>query len=423
MARYCWFFTFRRYPIYSAQAIHISETMVQCPRWRLSCTWRRASWSPRQASIVPEVSGEPVLTEIRYRAESEVVQGEDIHEYPYAYLVTAPRFLRYSFNPVSFWYLYNKHKELQAMILEVNNTFDERRMYFLKDSTLDDPDESWTLIDKPPSKFKNTWPKDFHVSPFNSRKGSYALTAQDPFSPHLSATGKVDNTITLISSKAHVKLIARIFSTQPAIDPSTLGCWARLAFIASWWWVGFVTFPRIVREAGKLFFRRKLHVWYRPEVLKDSIGRPATKDEMCVLLGALTPEPVANATPVSLNAPSSPSCAPSLNPLIQDIPSNTHVPSAPLQQKKPSHPNPQALSSHYRTRRSNSKSQPLSSTPASLATHISRNSYPMRSSKTTTKIERSIPLTLTSSCSSSKNPKEPKLASPGLLRLPRSPRP
>ncbi|KAL8721809.1 MAG: hypothetical protein Q9181_007631 [Wetmoreana brouardii] len=209
-------------------------------------------------------------------------QDEDIRDYPYAYLVTAPRFLGYSFNPVSFWYLYNEQKQLKGMILEVNNTFDERRMYFLKDSTPTPPSESGPSTGTSPYKFRNVWPKDFHVSPFNSRKGSYALNAHDPFFPHSSRTGMIDNTITLSSSKAHAKLVARVFSTQPSIDPATLGYWARLRFVAAWWWIGFVTFPRIVKEAGKLFFRRRLHVWYRPEVLKESIGRRATADEIIV---------------------------------------------------------------------------------------------------------------------------------------------
>ncbi|KAL8763058.1 MAG: hypothetical protein Q9184_001085, partial [Pyrenodesmia sp. 2 TL-2023] len=209
--------------------------------------------------------------------------AEYLQDYPYAYLVTAPRFLGYSFNPVSFWYLYNDCMDLQAMILEVNNTFDERRMYFLKDtSTPTDSDDNWTLVENPRSRFRQTWPKDFHVSPFNSRKGSYALSVQDPFAPLLGETVKIDNTITLNSSKAHAKLIARVFSTEPGIDPTTLSFWRKICFITSWWWVGFVTFPRIVKEAGKLFFRRKLHVWFRPEVLKDSIGRHATNDEIII---------------------------------------------------------------------------------------------------------------------------------------------
>ena len=187
------------------------------------------------------------------------------------------------------------------MVLEVNNTFDERRMYFLKDAEPEDgvfrdknrnlvpgeeshngsPDQNFP-IRKYPDRFASSWTKDFHVSPFNSRKGAYSLSAVDPFFPYLSSgagAALVNNVITLSSSKQHPKLIARVFSSSDSVDPYKLKGWGTFKFIAAWWWVGFVTFPRIVREAGKLFFRRKLHVWYRPEVLKDSIGRNDTEDE------------------------------------------------------------------------------------------------------------------------------------------------
>ena len=187
------------------------------------------------------------------------------------------------------------------MILEVNNTFDERRMYFLKDAAPEDrvfvdktgnlvpggeshngsPDQNFP-VEKSPGRFASSWIKDFHVSPFNSRKGAYSLSAVDPFFPYLTSgagTALVNNVITLSSSKQHPKLIARVLSSSDSIDPYKLKGWGTFKFIAAWWWVGFVTFPRIVREAGKLFFRRKLHVWYRPEVLKDSIGRRETEDE------------------------------------------------------------------------------------------------------------------------------------------------
>lgn len=228
-------------------------------------------------------------------------QNEKVEDYPDAYLITAPRFLGYSFNPVSFWYLYNGNKELKAMILEVNNTFDERRLYFLKDAEPEDGDSGVKNGDpvapnddqnssqcQTPSaeklfeRFAKSWPKDFHVSPFNSRKGAYSLSANDPFFPHLTSragTALVNNTITLSSSKQHPKLIARVFSSADSIDPYQIKNRDILKFVEAWWWVGFVTFPRIVREAGKLFFRRKLHVWFRPEVLKDSIGRNETDDE------------------------------------------------------------------------------------------------------------------------------------------------
>lgn len=185
------------------------------------------------------------------------------------------------------------------MILEVNNTSDERRIYFLKAPDLDftpkDINGTPGLVERedfkkttaivsdieiqPSTKFVSKWAKDFHVSPFNSRKGFYALSAHDPFYPYLSGKGSINNLVKLFSSKDHVKMVTRIFSTAESTDPSLLNLLGRLKFIASWWWVGLVTFPRIVHEAGKLFFRRKLHVWRRPEVLGGSIGRQATGDE------------------------------------------------------------------------------------------------------------------------------------------------
>lgn len=194
------------------------------------------------------------------------------------------------------------------MVLEVNNTFDERRMYFLKCTASDDPahneGNNQAFSSRPDSdRFVSSWPKDFHVSPFNSRQGSYSLTAKDPFSrpfpnsnlhpfltgdllfeadawkEHIINPPSLNNTITLSSSKQHAKLVARVYSTSPCVDPSILRKRDFYMFLLSWWWVGFVTIPRIVREAAKLFFRRRLHVWYRPEVLRDSIGRSETNDE------------------------------------------------------------------------------------------------------------------------------------------------
>lgn len=198
--------------------------------------------------------------------------------------MTAARFLGYHFNPASFWYLYAADMSLSGMIIEVNNTFDERRMYLL---TPNEPRPVGQLdgLQRPivvnghsspkPPLFKQQWPKDFHVSPFNSRKGSYSLLASDPL--HALAEGRtpIDCTITLKSSKGHGKIVARLVSDGPALDPSHMSFVQKAGFLLSWWWVGFVTFPRIVREAARLWFQRQLHVWYRPEPLKESLGRSA----------------------------------------------------------------------------------------------------------------------------------------------------
>ncbi|KAH6697586.1 hypothetical protein F5X68DRAFT_257723 [Plectosphaerella plurivora] len=201
-------------------------------------------------------------------------QGRDPSAYPHAYLVTAASFLGYNFNPVSFWYLYSAAKELTAMILEVNNTFGERRMYLLEAEK--SPDSATTGEQQ---RFTHAWPKDFHVSPFNSRFGSYSLVIRDILAASSKGSTALDGTITLKSSKDHAKIVARLFATGSSVDPAAMGSLQRARFLLAWWWVGFVTFPRIVKEAGKLFFQRKLHVWFRPEPLQTTIAREATAAE------------------------------------------------------------------------------------------------------------------------------------------------
>ncbi|KAL2167598.1 hypothetical protein VTG60DRAFT_1073 [Thermothelomyces hinnuleus] len=222
-------------------------------------------------------------------------QGVCPKTYPCAYLVTAARFLGYHFNPVSFWYLYDAGKRLAAMILEVNNTFDERRMYFLtEDSVSESQSDGYSTCSwgeqqsRRPSQriscehtFRQAWPKDFHVSPFNSRNGSYTLTASDP----LASVGvqgmaaPISITITLLSSKGDPKMVATLSSAGDPLEPSTMTSRQKACFLASWWHVGFLTYPRILKQAAALFFRHRLHVWFRPEPLKGTLSRRATAAE------------------------------------------------------------------------------------------------------------------------------------------------
>lgn len=190
-------------------------------------------------------------------------------DYPHAYLVTAPRFLGFSFNPVSFWYLYDKSKNLAAMILEVNNTFDERRMYFLPRQYIENAQIS--------TRFAQQWGKDFHVSPFNDRQGSYSLSAVDPFE----SQGQIDNNIVLNAEDGKPKVIARVYSTKPGLNPATMSVFDTISFLARWWWVGFMTNPRILREARVLWIKG-LQVFYRPEVMATSIGRSPSTEETAI---------------------------------------------------------------------------------------------------------------------------------------------
>lgn len=169
-------------------------------------------------------------------------------------------------------------------MLEVNNTFGERRPYLVLRDTAEDATRisaSETVVHSNPSdtQIKASWKKDFHVSPFNSRNGSYSLLARDPFENNMRSFCGIDNTINLISSKGQSKLFAQLRSEGEAVIASQMNPLVKMRFILTWFWVGFLTFPRIVKEAGSLLFSHQLHVWYRPEPLKDGLGRLADDTE------------------------------------------------------------------------------------------------------------------------------------------------
>ncbi len=76
------------------------------------------------------------------------------------WLQTMPRVFGFAFNPVSFWFCYRSNA-LDAVLVEVNNTFGERHFYWLKSDGIT-YFESWQ---------ERT--KEFHVSPFLPVSGFY----------------------------------------------------------------------------------------------------------------------------------------------------------------------------------------------------------------------------------------------------------
>ncbi|KAL7954843.1 hypothetical protein V8C34DRAFT_316958 [Trichoderma compactum] len=181
-------------------------------------------------------------------------------DYPHAFLVTAPKFLGYQFNPISLWYLYSPDKILSAVVVEMNNIFGERRPYVVLPDTIDDATRITSNV-------------DFHMSPFNSCKGSYSLLARDPFEGDMEGFSGIDIALNLVSTKGRPTLAVRLCSEGKALDASQMGPLQQAEFLLTWFWVGFLTFPRMVRQAASLFFYHQLHIWYRPEPLKDSLGR------------------------------------------------------------------------------------------------------------------------------------------------------
>ena len=86
------------------------------------------------------------------------------------FLLTHLRYLGYNFNPVSFFYCYDREERLQMIMAEVNNTFGETENYWLT-----------SRVEHPAGSNKRyRFPKTFHVSPFFKMRQEYDWTFTPP---------------------------------------------------------------------------------------------------------------------------------------------------------------------------------------------------------------------------------------------------
>lgn len=147
-------------------------------------------------------------------------------------LVTHCRVFGYVFNPVSFFFCYDEHESLAAVVVEVNNTFGESHTYVL-------------VPDGEPMAAK----KVFHVSPFMTLDGTYRFAfAVSP--DHL------DVRIDLYRLGVPVFVSRLMLARRPLTDRSlalalvryplvTLGVIARIHWQAlRLWWKGATYYPK-----------------------------------------------------------------------------------------------------------------------------------------------------------------------------------
>jgi DUF1365 family protein len=131
---------------------------------------------------------EPFLTEARYREELtrgrirfrdlEAVLDADLGDRANEFLaggrvtlVTLPRVFGYLFNPVSFYFCYDRTGAPVAALAEVTNTFREMKPYVLGPETRDPAT---------PATFALRTPKHFYVSPFSDVDVAFDFTLRAP---------------------------------------------------------------------------------------------------------------------------------------------------------------------------------------------------------------------------------------------------
>jgi cyclopropane-fatty-acyl-phospholipid synthase len=164
-------------------------------------------------------------------AYTEVNDGDRI------ILITVARFLANVFRPVSFYYVLTENGSPKAMIAEVNNTFGERHLYAMK------TEGSFPL--------QCSHAKAFHVSPFNNMEGHYEFIFSEP--------GDDINIDIKLIREGEVVLDASMWGKGLPLNSRNL--WSIIAkhpFNAA------ATMPRILWQAGKLYFHKRLRVYKKP---------------------------------------------------------------------------------------------------------------------------------------------------------------
>ncbi|KAG8725521.1 hypothetical protein FRC09_013760 [Ceratobasidium sp. 395] len=214
------------------------------------------------------------------------------------WMITMPSLMGFEgINPLTVYFCYEKgHKNVWGVVLEVHNTFGERHAYVLQVGIGED---------KGGKKFKGyehqwTFPRQFHVSPFNDRSGHYVCSVVMPTHPPPTTSDAtaippprpiINLHLLTAPPSSQLKLTALLrpvlsepltarnllgalvlppftSSSPTAEDSASPASWSSLPLGAALLLTAF----RIVYHAGRLHYQRGLAVFARPEPVAG-VGR------------------------------------------------------------------------------------------------------------------------------------------------------
>ncbi|TKY89081.1 hypothetical protein EX895_001612 [Sporisorium graminicola] len=239
------------------------------------------------------------------------------HELGHVWTVTMPSIAGITgINPLTVHFCYRPHGFIAStaakgpkqeeergsfwlVVLEVHNTFSERHIYILEAGKNED-----TTSDAQGSNTRGgydhqwTFPRAFHVSPFNDRGGFYRLFLKEPFGPQPNAFVLGVRLLLLVESpdaepQGGPKLVKKLMATLDSVSPSPpakatthahTGRRVRPLSAATLYAALmrqpvdlFLTFVRILYQAGKLHFAKRLDAFGRPDMVQSSETQSADR--------------------------------------------------------------------------------------------------------------------------------------------------
>ncbi len=167
-------------------------------------------------------------------------------------LVTSALYFNYAFNPISFFYCYDCDQKLTCVLMQVNNTFGEMHLYhYLPES----------LPERNTARIQFTCGKEFHVSPFMKGDGYYQFHLTDP-------DDQLHNQVHFYQAKKLTLAASLKGKGVPLTTGSLLRTLLRHPLNAS------MTMPRILWQAARLYWQRKLPVNKKPVPQNTMTIRP-----------------------------------------------------------------------------------------------------------------------------------------------------
>jgi len=167
--------------------------------------------------------GDPSLPLRSRLAASAAAAGLALPDGPIR-LLTHLRYLGYAFNPISFYYCYDRAGRLAAVLNEVNSTFGDQRAYWI----------DARVAHRTPAGLRHRTPKAMHVSPFMPMEMDYEFVLTEPgdaLVAHMNtylhgpegARPYFDATLTLQRQPWSARTVRRALIRQPFMTAKVIG--------------------------------------------------------------------------------------------------------------------------------------------------------------------------------------------------------